>query len=364
MSKKLFVLLIIIGLAALTPGYTEEPEFDLPPKLERVILPYALYTSETGIVVGLAGSLSLHDNFNEKDKLTLLFSTQYTQKKQMVISLIPRYQTADNLFYLETDISYKNWPSEFYGVGINTSKEDPEKYVAKDFAFSLNLGKQVYRFWSLGYQFQYSNFEVKPDDDSPLLASNSIRGSSGGKVVGKGILLTRDKRNSRFFATRGEFYEAGGIIYSKTLGSDYDFKRISIDLRKYFPLTAKQSVSFQFFTGYHTKGVPFQEMFQLGDFLRSYQTARYIDRSIAIIRTEYRVFPWERKFSKRIGFVLFVETGSVFSEYSDWDHSDLKVSLGGGFRFRIVEGDGVLLRGDIGFSPGSYNLIFIAMEAF
>ena len=133
-----------------------------------------------------------------------------------------------------------------------------------------------------------------------------------------GISLSYDQRKSYFFTTEGRYFEIRAIFYKKMLGSDYGFSLYTIDYRRYYQLSNKRSVGWQLFSGYKTAEVPFQQMFQLGDFLRAFDSSRYIDRVITILRSEYRYFPWEGKLTRRIGLVCFAESGTVFAELEDW----------------------------------------------
>jgi len=212
--------------------------------------------------------------------------------------------------------------------------------------------------------FNYASYALELNEDTLLLSDGTIKGSKGGQLIGFGFTIARDNRNSHFFTTAGEFYELRTVYYDKKLSSDFNFKEYSLDLRRYYSLSEKQSISFQYYSGIQTTGVPFQKMFQLGDFLRAYQTSRYLDRCITTLRSEYRIFPWDNKRKKRIGFVLFTEAGTVLDKFKDWRWDKKKFSYGVGTRFRLIEGEGMLLRFDFGVSKESINILFVAMEAF
>lgn len=358
------LILILIALLSITTGNSAETEIKPSRKIDRVIIPFVVYSSETGFVVGLAGSVSTNSLFRADDSFSILTSNQYTQKKQSNINLMPRYQFADNYFQTDMDLGYKYWPSEFYGIGINSEEDDLEEYTSREFDIEWTLRRRVYQNWSIGWQLKYAAYNLKIGDEAPLLSSGVVPGSAGGNVAGSGLTLTYDRRNSQFFATDGAFYELRALLHSPGMESDYSFNQYSLDIRQFYPLSDRETVTFQFFTGYQTRSVPFQEMFSLGDFLRAYQSSRYIDRSITIARSEYKVFPFSGRLTGRLGFVLFAETGTVSDGYSKWKIEDNKISAGGGLRFRLIEGEGIVLRADAGFAPDSFNLIFIALEAF
>ncbi len=361
--RKLFYSLFICFITVISL-FSSEGEEEAVSRNDIAILPYLSYASETGFSGGLLSSLNLYNLLFREDNLRLLTSVQYTQKKQIAVNLNQYYLSGAKGVYTGIDFGYKYWPDDFYGVGITTRQSFEESYISREFEVEWNIGKRIYREWTLGLIASFADYSLKLGPDNPLLLSGTIPGSSGGRVTGTGLVATRDRRNSSFFATSGDFIQLSGTIYNENIGGDFSFNRYTLDLRKYLPLTEKQSISFQLYTGYQSDGVPFQNMFQLGDYLRAFPTSRYIDKSVIIARSEYRVFPWDSWLLRRTGIVLFAETGNLSDSFGDWEPGKQKFSFGAGGRYRLIEGEGMLLRFDIGFSSESVNILFVAREAF
>lgn len=359
------VCFLMLLLWYVIPLYSDV-ELDNPEHHNDVaLLPYVSYASETGLTGGLLASLNLYDLFFKEDHFILLTSAQYTAKKQTALDLKQDYLSGPGGLYTEIDFGYKYWPDDFSGVGITSSESSKENYTSKEFEVEWLIGKHnIYRGWSVGLLADFADYSVKIGPESPLLSSGMIIGSSGGRLAGAGFQISRDRRNSIFFATDGDFIELSSAIYHQKICGDFTFNRFILDLRRYIALTEKQSLSFQFLTGYQTVSAPFQKMFQLGDYLRAFPSSRYIDNAIMITRSEYRIFPWDHGVLRRIGFVLFAETGNLADRFGNWEITNQKFSFGGGGRYRLIEGEGMLLRFDIGFSSESVNILFVAREAF
>lgn len=331
---------------------------------KALLIPYARYATENGFVVGVIGNLVFYDVVNDEDASLLSGSLQYTQKKQGVISLSTGYQTKEKRYQTGLDFDYKYWPDYFYGIGSDALQSNKEKYVSKKFEVAGSVRKKIYSAWSLGLHTDYGNYSLDLNEKNVLLKQGSITGSGGGEAFGVGISLNKDDRNSLFFPTDGEYLELRANYFEDKLIGDFAFSSVTVDYRRFFGINKWQSVSLQGFVGVERGDIPFQKMYQLGNYLRGYRRSRYIDANLTTVRSEYRLFPFDGEFASRIGFVVFPEVGSVFSNFNDWSISDFKVSYGFGVRFRALKGDSPLLRIDLGVTPESYSFIAIGSEAF
>jgi outer membrane protein assembly factor BamA len=331
---------------------------------KTLVIPYARYATENGFVVGVIGNLVFYDVVNEEDTGLFSGSLQYTQKKQGVVSLSTGYQAKEKKYQAGLDFDYKHWPDNFYGIGSSSLLHNKETYISKKFEVAGSVRKKTYSAWSLGLHTDYGNYSLDLNEKNAILDQGSITGSDGGEAFGVGISLNKDSRNSLFFPTDGEYLELRVNHFEDRLIGDFAFNSVTLDYRRFFGINKWQSVSLQGFTGVERGDVPFQKMYQLGNYLRGYSRSRYIDANITAVRSEYRLFPFDGKFASRIGFVIFPEIGSVFSNFDDWSISDFKVSYGFGVRFKALKGDSPLLRIDLGLTPESYNIIAIGSEAF
>ncbi len=352
-----FLFLVTALLLNFCAAYAE-PEQQR--KTEFSGLPFAFYSSETGIGGGLFSSITTSDFILRNGRLSVFAIAQATQKKQVVLNVKPRYNTGDYTF--EVPFAYVVWPQSFYGIGINSNLNDEVKFTSIRHEFSLDIRKRVFQKWTFGLYGNYADYSLKNIAPNSLLVNTT--GSKGGSIIGVGASLSYDTRNSLFFSTEGDYFELQYLDYNSLLGSEFQFKSSSLDLRKFYSFATIHSLGFQFYSEYQFGSPPFQKMKKLGDYLRAYESTRYIDKGILALRSEYRIFPWFEKWYNRIGFVLFAESGTVFDELNDLSFKNVKFSGGFGTRFKLSKGDGILLRFDLGFSNESFNMAVLGTEAF
>jgi hypothetical protein len=109
----------------------------------------------------------------------------------------------------------------------------------------------------------------------------------------------------------------------------------------------------------HNNVIPFYMQPILGDSLdwlrddvfgvfRGYGPFRYRDNNLLLLNAEYR---WE--ISPALEMALFMDSGRVFPEVSDFGFSHLKNS--GGFGFRFKNRGSIVARLDLGFSSEGFQ---------
>jgi len=108
--KSFLIVIIVALLITILFCNPTEDEIISSKKTERAVLPYVLYTSETGFMIGILGSMSLYNVFQDGNNWIILGTAQYTQKKQTAMNLLPIYETKDKTFQTNLDFGYKYWP--------------------------------------------------------------------------------------------------------------------------------------------------------------------------------------------------------------------------------------------------------------
>ena len=200
--------------------------------------------------------------------------------------------------------------------------------------------------------------EIAPDG---LLADGDITGSEGGRVVGAGPQINWDSRDNIFNPTSGHLYTLSASFFNSALGSDFDFSRRSIDLRKYWSLAATQVLAVQGVAQFMSGSPPFQVLAQLGgpELMRGYYQGRYRDRNLLALQVEYRRSVW-----RRLGLVLFGGVGDVAARLDDFRTRDFKHSVGWGLRFCINRDENINLRLDFGYGKDTSGTYITMTEAF
>jgi outer membrane protein assembly factor BamA len=170
-----------------------------------------------------------------------------------------------------------------------------------------------------------------------------------------------DKRENVFFPESGYYFQAEGVWYGSAIGSDYDYARYLIDLRRYFGLGRERVIAAQLVGNFASGAAPFYDLPMLGggNIMRGYYQGRYRDYVFTAAQGEVR---WP--LFGRFGAVGFVAAGTVAPALDGFDLGDLRWSGGGGLRFRFNQAEKVNLRADIGFAEGGTGIYFGLEEAF
>jgi outer membrane protein assembly factor BamA len=213
----------------------------------------------------------------------------------------------------------------------------------------------------VGIQAQWGYFETSNFKTGGELIKKQIIGTQPYFTSGLGFVATWDNRDNFFYPTKGEFYKLAVLVNSKIFASDLSFTRLTIDMRKYYPIVGAHLMSLQVLGDITWGDVPFQAMPTMGgnDVLRGYYKGRYRDKNLLAIQLEYRfpIYKWLKG-------SLFGSAGDVSDEIEDIIIREFKISYGGGLRARVNPAN-VHLRFDIGLTPERKpSYYFTASEAF
>jgi len=363
--KRSAVFLILIILLIFSKALDCDETFKT--KYEFTGFPQVAYTEETGIIGGGITFFRFYnpDKFPDIPKNSITFSARYSQKKQFYALLEPNVYFQDGKQQLTLSLNYKNWPSTFYGIGNHSSENDAEDYTAEEIDLTIKWRKKIWQNWSSALLYEYDYFLTKKTEETGLLNSKDIHGSSGKNIVsGFGFGFICDSRDNENFPSQGNLNNLEIFYFHHKLGSEFDFVRTLIDLRHYHRLAPKHILAFQGVFSYLFADPPFYKLIKLDDYLRAMTTDLFIDKGISAVRMEYRFFPFSAKFLNRFGFVLFLESGQVAKELQAYAINEFKISYGLGFRFSLFTDDIFNLRFDIGFGEGLTNFQASGGESF
>jgi len=112
------------------------------------------------------------------------------------------------------------------------------------------------------------------------------------------------------------------------LGSDYDFTKIQVEGRRYFPLRNHHTIALRLWGGSIAGGAPVTEYFYAGgtDTIRGYQDNSFFGTKLIVANLEYR-FPIGK--IKLLNGAVFADAGNACMEGQP---SDIKTSYGVGLR--------------------------------
>lgn len=296
-----------------------------------MVLPALGYAQETGAEYGIASNYNFY--FNRKDSIirssNLLLMGTYTTKKQSNIKLQADIWTDNNDYHIISEIRYRNWPSNYYGIGMDTKKADEDLISQKLFRAKLEVEKRIASKYYAGVNIQYDYVQFKDIEIDGIFDGASLLGKKGGQQLLLGISQLFDNRDNVSYTTRG-YYARAKLAYAPKLWTKEDFEggNFDADLRAFFPIHPKLTLAAQaVYRSTFGKTVPFYAYRDLGGdmMMRGYYIGRYKDKNYLASQAELRY-----RFHPRFAAAAFTGVGSVFSKEYD---ARFIPSYGGGFRY-------------------------------
>jgi hypothetical protein len=296
-----------------------------------MVLPLLGYAPETGLEYGVSGIynfyLDKHDTLIRTSSIVLQGSL--TTKKQSNLKLTTDIWTKGNNYHYITEIRYRDFPFNFYGIGDQTLKKDKDSLTQRLFRFKVEGEKKIVKNYYAGLGLIYENYAYTDQGPGGIYDQLSLYGKEGGKYLAFGVSQLYDNRNTNIYTTKGYFAR---LVYNYApdfWGKDnFEGSRINVDLRAFYPLTPKLTLGLNATYDEYFGNVPFYLYPQLGsdETMRGYYPGRYRDKTAVTSQAElrYRIHP-------RIGFAAFVGAGTAYSK--KFDFSELKPTYGGGFRY-------------------------------
>jgi outer membrane protein assembly factor BamA len=254
----------------------------------------------------------------------------------------PKLQT--ERAFLNFYAKYENSPQiDFYGEGPDSSEDDRTSYRLETFGFDVNAGYELFGHLGLGVTASMFHVHTGP-------------GTRGGVPSTDQVFDLPGLEEDTYFATAGAFAffdyldlpqgpRSGGLYGGRLrhftdLGLEkFSFRQIDFEAQQYIPYFNKTRVialrAVATFTFENSGNViPFYAQPKLGgnDSLRGFERYRFYDKHALLLTAEHR---WHA-FSG-LDMALFVDAGKVASRKADVDLTDLEVSYGFGFRFKLKE---------------------------
>ncbi|AIM35969.1 BamA/TamA family outer membrane protein [Sphingobacterium sp. SG20118] len=296
-----------------------------------MILPALGYAQETGVEYGVASNYNFY--LNKKDSSirssNILLMGTYTSKKQSNIKLQADLWTTNNDYHIISEIRYRDWPSNFYGIGMDTKKADEDLISQKLFRAKIEVEKKIAPKYYTGINLQYDYFKFRDKETDGIFNEAPLLGKAGGQQLLVGISQLYDNRNNVSYTTKG-YYARAKLAYAPKLWTKEDFEGVNFDadLRVFFPLHQKVTLAGQaIYRSTFGKTVPYYAYRDLGGdmMMRGYYIGRYKDKNYLASQAELRY-----RFHPRFAIAGFTGLGSVFSkEYQ----ARFVPSYGGGLRY-------------------------------
>lgn len=333
------------------------------PPIKWVVAPVIAYSPETSWQFGVGGSLLFPSSYDSTRTSLVEFALRYTLNNQVLSS--PEYTifSRGERFIHRGELTFKQFPQFYYGIGNNTPAENEELFSYTTFGVEHLTYRRMIRQLYAGLGFRYSstyNIELIPDG---LLDQEELDRAASYRSVGVDFGLIYDNRNNAMSTTSGTLAEFRQRFHRKALGSDFDYAVGELDVRHYWqPFAHRQDIVAVQLYGYFSYGdTPFIELAALGGdmIMRGYYEGRYRDNQLLAGQAEYRWHIWDK-----LGAVGFLGFGDVADRLNDFSLPDLKPSLGAGLRYALIPEENLNIRVDFAVGRATNNFYINISEAF
>lgn len=317
-------------------------------------LPAIGYAQETGIEFGGAGLYSFYtdrkDTLMRTSRITGMIT--FTTKKQSNFALKSDIWTPGNKFHVTSEIRYRNFPFNFYGIGNSTLELNEDPITQKLFKLNAGLEKKLGKSIYTGMSMAYESYRFEDKVTGGIYSNNpGIRDKDGGQVFFIGITQIFDNRNTNTYTTKGSFLKFNYSYAPDFFGGDhFSGSLLKLDLRNFHSLSKKTTLGlnahYQTISGGNT---PFYLLPQLGsdEMMRAYYAGRFRDQNLLALQAEIRL-----RLNPRFGLVGFAGAGNVYTK-NNTKLIQLKPSLGGGLRYFFDIERGLSVRMD--YAIGEQN---------
>ncbi len=334
----------------------EQPKF--------LIYPTLAFSPETSWEIGISALELYYAKKDTNNRLSEIQSFNFFTLNKQYGTWIEHflYSDKDKWFFLGK-LKLQRFPLQYYGIGSSAKKEN-EQLVNSDY---IAVRERVLHkisnnfFGGIEFDFQKMNKVKFIENDSNLPKPIGFQGS---RNIGLGAGLVFDSRHNALNVRDGLFAEFAYLRYSPSFGSDFNFTTISTDIRMFKTVTKNQVLAAQFYSQFVNGTPPFNQMALLGgeSIMRGYYYGRYRDKKLMAAQIEYRFLPFS--FSKRFGAVAFISTGTVFSQFADFQPNKILPAGGFGLRYLVFPKKDIFLRLDVGFTKEGPAFYIFNGEAF
>lgn len=323
------------------PDTTRSPSF-MP-------LPAIGYAQETGLEYGATAVYSFYtdrlDTLTRNSSINVVATL--TTKSQSNFKVESDIWSPQNKYHFTSELRYRNFPFNFYGIGDGTAFINEDKLNQKLFRLKGEVEKLLMKYYYGGLNFRFDHYSFSDKEIGGIYTTdNSLNGKEGGRVLFLGFSQIFDNRNTNTFTTKGSFLKLS-YSYAPELfsGTDFSGSLFNADFRTFKALTPKTVLAFQLvYNTIQGKNTPFYLLQQLGndEEMRGYYTGRYRDENLISAQTEFRY-----RFISRLGVAAFAGAGNVFQNRK-LDLDKFKPTYGAGLRYFFEPERGMSIRLDYG----------------
>ncbi len=321
---------------------------------------------ETGFLTGLY-YLQLFKLTRELDSASRTSNVEayfdYTERRQIIAQVRNNLLFKRERFILRGENVYTKFPSLFWGIGQHTTPEMQEAISFEMASITQRLVTKIGSRYFAGLQYHFMKVSNVQHTAGALFDQQSVPGATGSLTSGAGLVFLFDSRDNILNAYKGFYFDASILMNPKVLGGEYEFTNVTIDARKFIPLSRKnvRILALQALVNYNSGNVPFRQMAAMGgdQIMRGYYTGRFRDKILTAAQAEFRFLAWNR-----IGFTTFVAVAEVGPTFSAFNFNEVHYTYGGCVRFMINKKERLNIGIDTGFGRHTKGLYFNSGEAF
>lgn len=307
-------------------------------------LPLIAYSQETGFEFGVLPVYAFYTNRSDTitRSSTISALASFTTEKQSSFYIKSDVWLPDNRYHFTTEIRYKDFPVNFYGVGSNTLEANKEFIDQSLFRLKGEIEKRFGRSFT-GLTLSYENYQFS-DRQAGGAYPAGIFDADGGKVIFAGISQIIDNRNSNTYPTSGVYLKLNYSYAPELFGnSNFEGRQTKLDIRNFKSLNKKTVLGINgVYQTIQGTRAPFYLMPQLGNemIMRGYYTGRYRDQNLMALQAEVRY-----RFIPGLGATAFLAGGTVYSN-RNLSIKNIKPALGAGLRYFYDIDRGLSVRAD------------------
>lgn len=296
-----------------------------------MLLPALGYAQETGVEYGIGSTYNFYmdkaDTSIRTSSLALIGTL--TTKKQANIKLTSDLWTKNNDYHILSEIRYRDWPFNYYGIGTDTWKANQDYIEQRLFRIRLEVEKKIVPKFYVGLNAQFEDYKFKDITAAGIFEQDAVTGKRGGRHLLLGVSALYDSRNNVSYTTKGS-YARLKYAYAPAFwkGEHLQGSQLDVDIRDFETLSSKWTLALQgIYRSTFGKSTPFYSYRELGGdmMMRGYYLGRYRDKHYAATQAEFRY-----RFHPRFALTGFGAAGSVFSKQHSFR---LLPSFGGGIRY-------------------------------
>jgi Omp85 superfamily domain len=322
------------------------------------------------LVSSFNATFSMGDQSNTNDS-TIYLIPYISFNNQYGLELYPTIWLKNNSWNFVGEYFILNYPQDTWGLGGNTSENNPTLVDGKQIRFHQNVLRGIMPNFAIGIGYQFDkHYELEILNNDFLNTHPEFPIGKKYESISSGISipLVYDSRKNINNPRDGMYSSVTYLYNDPSLGSDSKWQSLFIDVRNYFPFSFARSVLAvrSYYWTILSGEVPYFDLPSTrsepgtASSSRGLQKDRYRSNAIFFLESEYRFNITRNGF---VGGVVFANTTSA-SEYNTQHFTHWQPAVGTGIRLKFNKYTKVNVAFDVGFSKDFTNVYLKIGEVF